>query len=101
MRDYGVPPSPGTVEIQNYGDRIWSSRLCRLLQTRRWRGQFYDVAFELMTNDEAKEVVLRTPETTYFAIGVERMAVLMGEAGFTRVRRIDGCLLQPVLVGSR
>ncbi|SRR6266446_6539025 len=101
IREYGVPPSPGTVETQDYGDRIWSSRRCRLLQTRRWRGQFYDVAFELLTNDEAKEVVLQTPETTYFAIGVERMAILMGEAGFTRVRRIDGCLFQPVLVGSR
>jgi SAM-dependent methyltransferase len=100
MRDYGVPPSPGTVEIQDYGDRVWSARLCRLLQTRRWRGQFYDVAFELVTNDEAKEVVLRTPETTYFAIGVERMAVLMEEAGFTRVRRIDS-FFQPVLVGTR
>jgi len=96
-----VPPSPGTVETQDYGDLMWSSRRCRLLQTRRWRGQFYDVAFELVTNDEAKEVVLRTPETTYFPIGVERMAVLMEEAGFTRVRRIDGCLFQPVLVGTR
>jgi len=101
MRDYDGPPSPGTVETQDYGDRIWSARRCRLVQTRRWRGRFYDVAFELATNDEAKEVVLRTPETTYFAIGVERMAVLMGETGFTRVRRIDGCLFQPVLVGTR
>jgi len=101
MRDYGVPPSPGTVETQDYGDRLWSSHRCRLVQIRRWRGQFYDVAFELVTNDEAKEVVLRTPETTYFAIGVERMAVLMGEVGFTRVRRIDGYLFHPVLVGSR
>lgn len=101
MRDYGVPSSPGTVEIQDYGDRIWSGRRCRLVQTRRWRGEFYDVAFELVTNDERKEVVVRTPETTYFAIGIERMAVLMEEAGFTRVRRIDGCLFQPVLVGTR
>jgi ubiquinone/menaquinone biosynthesis C-methylase UbiE len=101
MRDYGAPPSPGTIETQDYGDRIWSARQCRLRQTRRWRGQFYDVTFELVTNDGAKEVVLRTPETTYFAIGVERMAVLMEEAGFTRVRRIDGCLFQPVLVGTR
>jgi len=45
--------------------------------------------------------MLQTPDTTYVAIGIERMAVLMGEAGFTRVRRIDGCLFQPVLVGSR
>jgi hypothetical protein len=59
------------------------------------------VAFELVTNDEAKEVLLRTPETTYFAIGIERMAVLMGEAGFTCVHRVDGCLFQPVLVGTR
>ena len=54
-----------------------------------------------VTNDETKEVVARMPETTYFAIRIERMAVLMEEAGFTRVRRIDGCLFQPVLVGTR
>jgi len=45
--------------------------------------------------------VLRTPETTYCAIGLERIAVLMEEAGFTRVRRVDGCLFQPVIVGTR
>jgi SAM-dependent methyltransferase len=101
MRDYGMPPSPGAVETQDYGERIWSGRRCRLVQTRRWRGELYDVAFELVTNDETKEVVARTPETKYFAIGIERMAVLMEEAGFTRVRRIDGCLFQPVLVGTR
>jgi SAM-dependent methyltransferase len=103
MRDYGMPPSPGAVETQDYGERMWSGRRCRLVQTRRWRGALYDVAFELVTNDATKEVVLRTPETTYFAIGVERMAVLMREAGFTGVRRIDGRLplFQPVLVGTR
>jgi SAM-dependent methyltransferase len=101
MRDYGMSPSPGVVETQDYGDRVWSGRRCRLVQTRRWRGQFYDVAFELVTNDETREVVVRTPETTYFAIRVERMAILMEAAGFTRVRRIDGCLFHPVLVGTR
>lgn len=101
MRDYGRPPSPGAVETQDYGERIWSGRRCRLVQTRRWRGDLYDVAFELVTNDETKEVVARTSETTYFAIGITRMAVLIAEAGFTRVRRIDGCLFQPVLVGTR
>ena len=101
MRDYGIPPSPGTVETQDYGDRTWCERLCRLLQVRRWRGAFYDVAFQLVTKDAVREVVLRTPETMYFAIGTDRMTVLMREAGFTRVRRIDGCLFQPVLVGSR
>jgi SAM-dependent methyltransferase len=101
MRDYGVPPEPGTLETKDYGDRIWFGRACRLLQTWRWRGPFYDVAFELVTEDDEKEVVARTPETTYFAIGTARMAVLMEEAGFKKVHRMDDCLFQPVLVGTR
>ena len=101
MRDYGAPPPSGTVETKDYGDRVWSGRPCRLSQTWRWHGAFYDVAFELVTTDSAEEVVARTPPTTYFAIGTERVAMLMERAGFTRVRRIDGCLFQPVLVGVR
>ena len=91
MRDYEVPPSPGTVETKDYGDRIWAWRACRLSQIWRWHGVFYDVAFELVTKDGAKEV---------FAIRTDRVAMLMQQAGFTRVRRIDGCLFQPVLVGA-
>ena len=101
MRDYEVPASPGTVETRDYGDRTWAGRACRLSQIWRWHGVFYDVAFELVTKDGAKEVVARTPPTTYFAITTERVAMLMEQAGFTRVRRIDGCLFQPVLVGTR
>jgi SAM-dependent methyltransferase len=101
MRDYEVPPSPGTVETRDYGDRTWAGRDCRLSQIWRWHGAFYDVAFELMTNDDAKEVVARTPPTTYFAIRTDRVAMLMEQAGFTRVRRVEGCLFQPVLVGAR
>jgi SAM-dependent methyltransferase len=101
MRDYAVPPSPGAVERRDYGDRTWSGRACRLFQIWRWHGAFYDVAFELVTKDDAKEVVARTPLTTYFAIRTERVAVLMEQVGFKRVRRIDGCLFQPVLVGAR
>src|SRR5918996_493681 len=87
MRDYEVPPSPGTVETRDYGDRTWAGRDCRLSQIWRWHGAFYDVAFELMTNDDAKEVVARTPPTTYFAIRTDRVAMLMEQAGFTWVRR--------------
>jgi SAM-dependent methyltransferase len=101
MRDYEAPPPAGTVETRDYGDRTWSGRACRLSQIWRWHGTFYDVAFELVTKDSAKEVVARTPPTTYFAIRTERVAMLMERAGFTRVRRIDGCLFQPVLVGVR
>lgn len=101
MRDYQDPPAPGTIETRDYGDRTWAGRACRLSQTWRWHGAFYDVAFELVTTDGTQEVVARTPATTYFAIKVDRVAMLMERAGFTRVRRIDGSLFQPVLVGTR
>ena len=48
-----------------------------------------------------EQIVAGTPETTYFAIVPTRMAALMEEVGFTNVGRIDGCLFQPVLVGTR
>ena len=101
LRDYGPAPAPGTEEIKDYGDRIWEGRVCRLRQIWRWRGPIYDVAFELVAPGDSAEVILRTPPTTYFAVPVARVATLMGAVGFSRVRRVDGCLFQPVLVGTR
>ena len=101
LRDYRPPPSHGTEETKDYGDRAWAGRACRLRQVWRWRGEVYDVAFELIAKDGTAEVVLRTPQTTYLAVSVSRVAALMESVGFKSVRRIDGCLFQPVLVGTR
>ena len=100
MRHYDDPAAPGTVETRDSGHRTWS-RACRLSQIWHSHGAFYDVAFELVTKDGAKEVVARTPQTTYFAISTQRVTLLMEQAGFTRVRRIDGGFFQPDLVGAR
>lgn len=101
MRDYGSAPAPGTEEVKDYGDRVWEGRACRLHQLWRWRGSIYDVAFELVAKGDAREVILRTPPTSYFAVPVARVAALMEAVGFTRVRRVDGCLFHPLLVGTR
>jgi SAM-dependent methyltransferase len=101
LRDYGPAPAPGTEEIKDYGHRVWEGRACRLRQIWRWRGPIYDVAFELVATGDAAEVILRTPPTTYFAVPVARVAALMGAVGFSRIRRVDDCLFQPVLVGTR
>jgi hypothetical protein len=37
----------------------------------------------------------------YYAIGVERLAKLMTEAGFRRVQRLDEVYYQPLLIGHR
>ena len=101
LRDYGPAPARGTEEIKDYGDRIWEGRVCRLRQIWRWRGPIYDVVFELVATGDSAEVILRTPSTTYLAVSVARVATLMGAVGFSCVRRVDGCLFQPVLVGTR
>jgi len=101
LRDYGPPPAHGTEETKDYGDRTWAGRACRLRQVCHWRGELYDLAFELVARDGTDQVVLGTPQATYFAIPVSRVAALMERVGFKNVHRIDGCLLQPVLVGTR
>lgn len=101
LRDYGPAPAPGTEEIKDYGNRVWEGRACRFRQIWRWRGPIYDLVFELVATGDSPEVIMRTPPTTYFAVPVARVAALMEAVGFLRVRRVDGCLFQPVLVGTR
>lgn len=101
MRDYGSPPRSGTVETKEYGRRVWLGHPCRLRQIWRWRGALYDVAFEVVTPDAPERVLAKTPEATYFAITPARTAALMQDAGLRNVRRVDDCLFQPVLVGTK
>jgi len=100
LRDYGTPPADGTEEIKEYGRRRWGNRLGGLRQVWRWRRSLYDVTFELIASDGSGDVLLSTPPTTYFAVPPAVVAELMQEVGFTGVRRVDGALFQPVLVGT-
>ena len=100
MRDYGSPPSPGTVEVRPYGDRSWGGRRYHVRQVWSWRGPRYDVSFEIHPSDggEQSGVVVKS---SYLAIPVAEVAELMETAGFRGVRRLDGRFFQPVLVGTR
>ena len=100
MRDYGVPPPPGTVETHPYGERVWNGRRYTLRQVWTWRGPRYDLAFEIAPIDNPGErpIVLTT---SYLAIPPDRVAALMREVGFSDVERVDGRFFHPVLVGTR
>ena len=101
LRDYASPPKDGTVETKDYGPRVWQGRPCRLQQVWHWRGQHYDVRFEVLATGSSGERLAFTPETTYFAIPIERVRELMRTSGFRMVRRVDGRFFQPLLVGTR
>lgn len=100
MRDYGVPPAPGTAQVHPYGEREWQGRRYHLRQVWTWRGAGYDMALEIAPRESAGDatVVLRT---SYLAIPPARVAALMTAVGFEDVRRIDGQFVLPLLVGTR
>jgi len=100
MRDYGLPPPSGTVEVRPYGERTWAGRRYHLRQVWSWRGPRYDLSFEIAPADSvhACATVLKT---SYLAIPVAQVAELMSAVGFQGVRRVDGRFFQPVLVGTR
>jgi SAM-dependent methyltransferase len=100
LRDYGVPPPAGTVEVKPYGERVWDGRQYAVRQVWTWRGPRYDLAFEFTPTDgtAADAMVFRGH---YFAIPVGEVAELMRAVGFADVRRIDGRFFQPVIVGTR
>jgi SAM-dependent methyltransferase len=97
MRDYGMPPPTGTVEVRPYGERTWAGRRYHVRQVWTWRGPRYDLSFEF-TPEEGAPTVLKT---SYLAIPVVQVTGLMRTVGFENVRRVDGRFFQPVVVGTR
>ena len=99
MRDYGIPPTSGTVELRPYGERSWAGRPYQVRQVWTWRGPRYGFSLEFTPVDgsSADALVLRS---SYLAISVKRMAKLMRAVGFEAVRRVDGRFFQPVVVGT-
>lgn len=100
MRDYGEPPPPGTVQEHPYGERTWNGHRYVLRQVWTWNGPRYDVAFEMAALD-AGTPSLPSITASYLAIPPAHVQQLMLEAGLQDVRRFDGRLFQPVLVGFK
>jgi SAM-dependent methyltransferase len=100
LRDYPEqPPAPGTREVRSYGMRQLDGRKHELRQIWQWDGPCYDLTFEIRAQNP--EQLVLTQRTRYLAIPVDRVAALMEQVGFARVRRVDDAFYQPVIVGSR
>lgn len=65
-------------------------------------GDYYDLSMFFVEDDgkseNAKANVMRS---RYYAVSPNKVAVLMKEAGFSDVERIDGPYYQPVLIGKK
>lgn len=100
LRDYQVPPAGGQ-EVRPYGVRRAGDKKYVLFQVWEWEPPYYDLALCIMQDTGDTECRTEVFRTRYYAVAVDRVRALMEEAGFQRVRRIDGGYFQPVLVGTR
>ena len=66
-----------------------------------WDGDRYDLRMYLTEDQEGQGCRTRVLRTRYYAVPIDRLVTLLGEAGFVDVARRDDVLFQPVLVGRR
>src|SRR2546421_9385741 len=99
VRDYDAVPR-GEAAVHPYGERRRGGDVYRLRQEWTWDSTTrYQLHFVVEQVGAAGPVTLLEAATRYYAVSIARLLALMGEAGFTDCRRLDGIIYQPVLVG--
>lgn len=98
MRDYeNLERQKG--ELVPFGMRMHEGQRYAVVQTRKYAGDYYDVAMYFIAETDPPSVV--AGRSRYYAVDPDRVLELMGDAGFCDVRRFDDAFFQPVLVGTR
>jgi SAM-dependent methyltransferase len=101
VRDYDREER-GTNIVKPYGSRMEGGKRYVAFQVWDFKGDVYDLTVFFVEEDiSSKIVTTRTMRSQYYAISTEKLIALMGEAGFSNVRRLDNVFYQPVLVGTK
>lgn len=101
VRDYEREPR-GTNIVKPYGARIVGGKRYVAFQIWDFDGDHYDLTMCFIEEDlSSRSVTTRALRSRYYAIGVAHLCGLMGEAGFSGVKRLDDVFYQPVIVGTK
>jgi SAM-dependent methyltransferase len=101
VRDYDAEER-GTNIVKPYGARIEGGKRYVAFQVWDFKGDVYDLTIFFVEEDILSKIVTtRTMRSQSYAIGTVRLIELMGEVGFSNVRRLDNVFYQPVLVGTK
>jgi SAM-dependent methyltransferase/GNAT superfamily N-acetyltransferase len=101
VRDYENEPRDGTI-VKPYGKRLRGDKQYELSQVWDFEGDCYHVTFRIDEEDATThEKSTHAFTSRYYAISTGRLCELMTQAGFERVRRLDGVFYQPVIVGTQ
>ena len=72
-----------------------------IFQKWAWRETFYDLTMYVVEDDGDAGVTTHVMRSVYYAISTTRLMVLMIQAGFRDVARLDEAFFQPVIIGTR
>jgi glycine/sarcosine N-methyltransferase len=102
IRDYRADEDRTSPQMWPYGFRTYDGHRYFVFQTRDWEGDSYRVAMYFVREaGHGHDVQVTAGVSMYHAIGVDQLTSIFADAGFCGVRRIDGILHQPVIVGRR
>lgn len=101
VRDYATLDMSAPVQLHPYGVRHVGGTRYVLLQVWEVRAPLYDTTFYVIEHPQGAQPITRASQATYYAVPITKLMHLMEEAGFGEVRRIDGKLFEPVLVGCK
>jgi len=88
--------------VKPYGVRELGGKRFVVFQVWDFEGEYYDFTLYIVEEDlSSKEVRTEAMRSRYYAIGITKLLLMMKEAGFQDVARIDQGLYQPVLVGTK
>lgn len=88
-----------TPDVRPYGTHAEHGHNYSAEQIWVWDGDQYDLTMRLVDEDPRGEQAILEFHTRYYAIGAERLAQLMIDAGFVSVERRDDRFFQPLFVG--
>lgn len=100
VRDYAAIPRVSP-DVRPYAARTVGDERFLAVQVWDWEGEQYDLRLYLTRERQDGTCTTEVIRSRYYAVTIERLLSLMEEAGFVDVRRLDGVLHQPVLVGTR
>jgi SAM-dependent methyltransferase len=100
VRDYAAIPRVNP-DVRPYGLRHIGNDRFVAVQVWDWDGEHYDLRIYLTLERDDGTCATEVLRSRYYAVTVDRLLVLMQEAGFVATQRIDDVLFQPVLIGQR
>ena len=96
-----VATATRVVQTLPYGLRHEGGTRFLAVQVWEWEDDQYDLRMYLTSESPEGECRTSVLRSRYYAVSIVRLLELLREAGFIDVRRLDGVLFQPVLVGRR